>query len=232
MKLQHTLTDAQAEALLRLHPWATRHGEAALDHALEALLAAERARRGELEPITGAYSTLALVQGTLLKDEFDPSLHHEAWRVGLVLCDVRAMIRHNERLGFARGDALLAALVTGLRAALPAGAKMVRIHADAFAALLGPVSETKVSDALLAQVKEEVARALLPFAEREDAPVGIDWGLLELTLASPAHFQVLGPLVWSEAERALLVAKRGEGAGLQQRRVDLGQSLTGTPTLR
>lgn len=231
MKPQLTLTDAQATALLSLHPWAQRHGERAVAVALDALLTAEQGRRGEPDPRTGAAPVAALLQGSLLQAEFDPSLHLEGWRLGAVVADVREMMRHNARLGFARGDALLAAVAGALRAALPT-ARVVRLHGDAFAALLPPSSGVALEEAHATQARAALGAALAPFAREGEvpAPVEVTVALLDLTVTQPAHWQVLGPLVWSELERALLLERLERARGLQTRRLELGGAVPGEPT--
>jgi GGDEF domain-containing protein len=139
-------------------------------------------------------------------------------------------MRHNARLGFTRGDALLRAVVEALRGALP-GATVLRLHADAFAALLGPTSGAHVEEAHRARVEEALAAAAAPFqGPGEGAVVGFTVALLELRVVQPAHWQVLGPLVWSELERALLLERLERASGLQQRRLELGGAIPGAPT--
>lgn len=233
MKLQHTLTDAQAEALLALEPRALRHGPAALDKAVDALIQAEQQRRGSPDPVSGVATRFALTEGTLLNSEFDPSLHHQEWRIGAVLVDVKGLINHNERLGFARGDQLLARVASTLESTFP-GAKVVRIHTDGFAALLGPISGREVQDSDAELARTALTQALAPLSTPPDAPakpIEFDLGLLELTCVAPAHLQVLGPIVWSEAERALMMAKSGRASGIQRRQVVLDASIPGEPTL-
>lgn len=234
MKHEHTLNDRQAAALLELEPRALRYGAQALSTALDALIQAEQQRRGQPDPVTGAALRHALTQGTLLNAEFDPSLHGEAWKVGALITDVRAMIHHNERLGFARGDALLAGVVQALSSVLPE-ARIVRIHVDAFAALLGPISGRQLQEEDVARAEAALKQALTAFSAPPDAPaapIEFDWALLELTCVAPAHVQVLGPLVWSEAERALVLAKTGRSTGIQRRRIVLDAAVPGDPTLR
>ncbi|MCI0572691.1 MAG: GGDEF domain-containing protein [Myxococcaceae bacterium] len=233
MKLQHTLTDAQALALMTLHPWAAHHGDRALSVAIDALLEAEQGRRGAPDAKTGAVPVAALLQGTLLKAEVDPSLHGDAqgWPLDAVVVDVRGMMGHNARLGFARGDALLRAVVEALREALPS-ATVVRLHADAFAALLGPTSGVTVDEADRGRVEAVLASRLAPFAGTGDDAARVETvvALLVLRVVQPAHWQVLGPLVWSELERALLLEKLGRADGLQRRRIELGAAIPGEPT--
>lgn len=60
----------------------------------------------------------------------------EGIAAGIILCDINGMSLINESLGRDRGDRLLAAVATALRAALPLEAVIARIGNDEFAALL------------------------------------------------------------------------------------------------
>jgi GGDEF domain-containing protein len=192
--------------------------------AVQTLVEAERARRG-LPDKSGAVQSLALTQGTLLKEEYDLSTHahHDGWRVGAIIVDVQQMMRVNMRVGFAKGDAVLQAVVASLAAQYP-GAKVVRIHADAFAALLVPSSQREVregdADATRARLAEDVRRAMPEGTAAEDVP-GFTVSLLELTVDAPSHWQVLGPIVWAELERAHVMERTGRASGLQRRRIRL-----------
>jgi len=44
---------------------------------------------------------------------------------------------------------------------------------------------------------------------------------LRLTVRDPSHWQVLGPLLWAEIERAHVLARRGLASGIQERELDL-----------
>ena len=152
---------------------------------------------------TGALNPLALTQGTLLKEEFDLSTHahHAGWTLGALIADVKGMIHVNARHGFPAGDAMLRAVVESLRSQFP-GAKIVRLQGDNFAVLLVPTSGLTVTEALREPTRSRLsadARAVLPAgAEAPDFTLA----LLELTIEQPTHWQVLGPLVWGELERA------------------------------
>ncbi len=45
--------------------------------------------------------------------------------------------------------------------------------------------------------------------------------MLELTLVAPSHWQVLGPLVWAECERALVMEQRSGPLNVQKRHIAL-----------
>jgi GGDEF domain-containing protein len=222
--MPYPIDDATANALIALHPWTAERSKEPVQLAVQTLVEAEQARRGMPDKL-GAVHAMALTQGTLLKEEYDLSTHahHDGWRVGAVIVDVLSLIRVNMRLGFAGGDALLKATVASLAAQYP-GARVVRIHGDAFAALLVPSSQLEVREehreATRARLAEDVRRALPEGAPAEDVP-GFTVSLLELTVDQPTHWQVLGPLVWGELERAHVMERSGRTSGLQRRRIRL-----------
>jgi GGDEF domain-containing protein len=187
------------------------------------------------------------VHGSLLEREYDHSLHgHTGWTVGALVVDVQRLIRFNVRYGFKVGDAVLREVVATLSRVFPM-AKIVRTHTDAFAALFPPFSEQRVSESLRERVRAELgasvgrlaeeaehqleARATAPEGQHLQPPegprpeVGFTVAMLELEVHSPSHWQVLGPLVWAEAERALAVERLGEARGVQRRRIDLAGTL-------
>lgn len=219
--MPYPLDDATATALIALHPWAVSRSPQPVQLAVETLLEAERARRGQPDK-SGAIPALALTQGSLLKEEYDLSTHahHDGWRVGAVIADVRGMISVNARFGFGVGDAVLQATVASLAAQYP-GAKVVRVHPDAFAALLAPTSQLTVredqKEATRTRLAEDVAKALPAGTAPEDTP-GHTVTLLEFTVDQPSHWQVLGPLLWAELERAHAMERLGRTADVIQRR--------------
>ncbi len=189
------------------------HGEAATTKAVEALADAEAARRGEPDPVSGALHGLALTQGSLMKREYDLSTHghHEGWDVGAVIVDIQRLIRVNMAHGFAAGDAALRQVAQTLMNTFPT-ARVVRQHPDAFCVLLPPSAEVPLTSELRAQTLE---------ALRTEGPAGLDYtvALLQLTLQKPSHWQVLGPLIWAECERALTQVSRGHPGEQILRRV-------------
>jgi GGDEF domain-containing protein len=219
--MPYPLDDATSTALIALHPWAVARSPQPVQLAVETLLDAERARRGQPDKL-GALQALALTQGSLLKEEFDLSTHahHDGWRVGAVIADVRGMITVNARFGFGVGDAVLKATVDSLAAQYP-GAKVVRIHPDAFAALLTPTSQLTVREeqreATRTRLAAEVAKVLPAGTAAEDVP-GHTVTLLEFTVDQPSHWQVLGPLLWAELERAHVMERLGRTTEPVQRR--------------
>jgi GGDEF domain-containing protein len=219
--MPYSIDDATATALIALHPWAVARSPQPVQLAVETLLEAERARRGQPDKL-GALQALALTQGNLLKEEFDLSTHahHDGWRVGAVIADVRGMISVNARFGFGVGDAVLKATVDSLAAQYP-GAKVVRIHPDAFAALLTPTSQLTVRqeqrEATRTRLAEDVARVLPAGTDAADVP-GHTVTLLEFVVDQPSHWQVLGPLLWAELERAHVMERLGRTTEAVQRR--------------
>ncbi|WNG49323.1 diguanylate cyclase [Archangium minus] len=220
--MPYAIDEAMATALVTLYPRLVQRSPEPVKVALQRLLDEEHARRG-VPDATGALNPLALTQGTLLKEEFDLSTHahHSGWTVGALIADVKAMIHHNARHGFPAGDAMLRSVVKSLQDQFP-GAKVVRLQGDNFAALLVPTSGLSVTEELRASARSRLitdARATLPEgAEPPDFTVA----LLELTIEQPTHWQVLGPLVWGELERAYTLERMGTAGGLQRRRLQLG----------
>lgn len=214
--MPNTISDRSERALLALFPNALGRPDAA-SWLVDQLVDAELHRRGNPDA-SGAFHALALTQGTLLKEEFDFSAqaHSDGWVLGAVLVDPLEFTLFNMKHGFPAGDAALKAMVTAMKAATP-DAKVVRIHTDGFAALLGPTSSSRATPEVLARTREALRRAL--------PEVTFTMGLLELTVVEPPNWQVLGPLAWAEAERALMIARRQPTEALQARRVELNGRL-------
>lgn len=212
-----SLVDEQTHALLTLFPLAKGRPDAA-SFAVQALLDAERWRRGAADDVSGAFHALALTQGSLLKEEYDLSTHgHQpGWVVGAVIVDIRELTMVNQRHGFEVGDTVLRATAKSLQAFSPQ-AKVVRIHSDAFAMLLGPMAERQVEPSTAEAVRERLTTE----APKLEPSLTYSIASLELTLVSPSHWQVLGPLVWAECERALVMEQRSGPSGVQKRKVVL-----------
>ncbi|MGQ0505600.1 MAG: diguanylate cyclase domain-containing protein [Myxococcaceae bacterium] len=216
--------DQQRQLLTQLYP------SARAEDALESLITAERERRGAKDR-SGACARSALVAGPLLDRDYDHSLHgHTGWKVEALIIDVHRLIRFNVRYGFSMGDAVLREVVSKLEETLPK-AKVVRIHADAFAALFTPWSEVTVDEALRARALDALQRSVIQLEEKAEAQrttepegprpeVAFTAALLRLEIFAPSHWQVLGPLVWAEAERAL-VLQRTQPTGVQHRKLNL-----------
>jgi GGDEF domain-containing protein len=186
------------------------------------ILEAERLRSGGPEPISGAYSRLALTQGTLLKEEYDHTTHFfaEGAVLGAAIVDTVGLIHLNMQYGFKAVDAALAAQVRALREVCPRG-KIVRIHGDAFAVILGPTADQRVDETLpLADALEKATRAALA----HEGPFELTVALLELRVKDPPNHDVLGPLLWGECERALVLAKHG-ARGVVHRFVDFNATV-------
>ena len=216
-----TVDDEVVKAVLALQPWVqTRPEPERFDAALHALLEAESCRRGAPDPVTGALHLSALTQGPLLKPEYDLSVHaHAGWSVGAVIADVKEMIHVNQEAGFAVGDRLLRTVASSLAAAFPR-APVVRVHTDCFAVLLVPSSGLELAPAHLELAAGALRRATDEFRAREGVPRGpLEFTLsaLRLTVRDPSHWQVLGPLLWAEIERAHVLARRGHASGIQER---------------
>lgn len=219
-----SIDEATARSLLALVPWAGGSEEERLKLALQSLTDAERWRRGEPDA-TGALHKLALTQGELLQQEYDLGTHGHlsAWEIGVMGVDVVELIRVNQRLGFEAGDAVLKATAAALKQAHPR-ARVVRIHSDAFAVLFPPSAGETVEEPLRARTRERLVKATEPLLEGGPA-LEFTVSLLRLEIAQPSHWQVLGPLVWAEAERAHVLERRGGAAGVQRRRIELGAAI-------
>jgi GGDEF domain-containing protein len=223
-----TLDASTAETVLALHPWVRSRPEAdRVPAALRALLEAEACRRGAPDPVSGALHVTALTQGPLCKPEYDLSVHaHTGWTAGAVIADVKEMIHVNQDAGFAVGDRFLRSVASALSGAFP-GCPVVRVHTDCFAALLLPSSGLSLDDAHPARAAGALDRAAEEFRAREGAPrvlPGFTVSALRLTIVDPSHWQVLGPLLWAEIERAHVLARLGLGAGegpIQERELRL-----------
>jgi len=234
--MPHTLDDATVETLVRLQPWVRsqpKEKHAAL--ALQALLDAEACRRGGPDPVSGALNVLFLTQGALLKPEYDISIHaHVPWEVGMLTVDVVELIHVNQAAGFPAGDAVLRA-VAGCLTATFAGAPVVRIHTDCFAVLFPPSAGVDVTDDVRTRARAALAGAVAEARTRVPRlPERVDFtlGLARLQVVDPSHWQLLGPLVWAEAERTHVLARAGKAEGLVLRRVDLSGRVPVTPEER
>jgi GGDEF domain-containing protein len=187
---------------------------------VDAVIEAEKRRQGDPDPVSGAFSRLALTQGTLLREEYDHGTHFFAGGavLGAAIVDTVGLIHLNMKYGFPKVDGALKAQVAALREVCPR-AKIVRIHGDAFAAVLGPTADQPVEESLrprLAAALDAATRASLGHEE----PVRFHVALLELKVQNPPNHDVLGPLLWGECERALVLAARGQGGGVLRRHVN------------
>lgn len=214
--LVETITDlAPVESEGRKH-----FGDGLQSVVLQALM-----RRGQPDPQTGAFARSFLIEGTLLRDTLEhPERGSDGeWRIGVVAVDVLTLARVNDGLGMEAGERVLRSVADGLRAFCP-DRPIVRLHGDAFAALFLPPqghslteqTADRVADALVGLAEERVPE----LAEAEIEP-RFTVAALDLVVGRPFHWRVLGPIVWSEAERAHVAARNGTGGGLQQRVVHL-----------
>ncbi len=222
-----TISERSERALLALFPRAQGRPDAPT-WLVDQLVDAELHRTGHLDP-TGALHALALNQGTLLKEEYDLSTHGHAdgWVMEAVLVDPRELTVFNLRHGFPAGDAALRAMVACMRELVPK-AKVVRLHTDGFGVLLGPTADTHLSPRLLGDLRAALPRAVQA-ACPDTEPLGFTLGQLRLTVVDPPNWQVLGPLVWAECERALLIARRAPLEDVQERRLELDGRLPDLP---
>ena len=222
--MAYSLDDATVATLLRLQPWVkSRPPEKHVALALSALLDAEACRHGGPDPVSGALNILFLTQGSLLRPEYDVSIHaHVPWEVGLLTVDVVELIGVNQAAGFNAGDALLRAVADCLVATFPR-APVVRIHTDCFAVLFVPSSERDVTEDVRTAARAALRRVAADFraAQPRVKPLDFTLGLARLRVVDPSHWQVLGPLVWAEAERTHVLARVGKADGVLLRTLDL-----------
>jgi GGDEF domain-containing protein len=231
--MAETVDDPDVQSVLSLAPWvqARPPGER-FTLALRSLVEAEACRRGAPDPVTGALHLSALTQGTLLRPEYDLSVHaHTGWEVSALTVDVKEMIHVNQEAGFAAGDRFLRAVADALARAFPRAA-VVRIHTDCFAVLFLPSSDAALTEADVGRVQSALAEAVGSFRAREPAlrrPGEFTVGGLVLRIVDPSHWQVLGPLLWGELERTHVLARRGDAPALERRELRLDGRVPAVP---
>ncbi|MCA2979606.1 MAG: GGDEF domain-containing protein [Myxococcaceae bacterium] len=215
------ISEKSERALLGLFPRVAGRADAPT-WLVDQVVDAELHRAGHPDATTGAFHALALKEGSLLKEEYDLSTHGHAdgWVVEAAVVDPREFTLFNMRHGFPAGDAALKALVQALKRVLPT-AKVVRTHTDGFAVLLGPTADARLRPEHLAELKRALPEAVAGASPAGAEPMAFTVGALRLTVVDPPHWQVLGPLVWAECERALVIARRAPFEGLLERRVVL-----------
>jgi GGDEF domain-containing protein len=215
-----TISEKSERALLSLFPRVQGRPDAPT-WLVDQVVDAELHRAGHVDP-TGAFHALALNQGALMKEEYDLSTHGHAdgWVIEAVVIDPRELTVFNMRHGFQAGDAALRAMVATMKECAPR-AKVVRTHTDGFAILLGPTADTRLQPELVAALKSALPKAVTAVTKEAEAPMEFTCGQLRLTVVDPPNWQVLGPLVWAECERALLIARRAPFDGVLDRRLVL-----------
>jgi hypothetical protein len=144
------------------------------------------------------------------------------------------MIHVNQTAGFDTGDRFLRAVASCLIESFP-GAHVVRIHTDCFCVLFAPSAGTEVGEAQRTLARARLAEAEAAFRSTEPRlpePVDFTLGLARLRIIDPSHWQVLGPLVWAEAERTHVLARAGKGEMVLARTLDLGGRVAVEPSER
>ena len=215
-----TISEKSERALLSLFPRVQGRADAPT-WLVDQVVDAELHRAGHADP-TGALHALALNQGTLMKEEYDLSTHGHAdgWELEALVVDPRELTVFNMRHGFPAGDAALRAMVATMKELAPR-AKVVRTHTDGFAILLGPTADSKLQPELLVALKSALPKAVTAVTPVVEAPMLFTFGQLRLTIVDPPNWQVLGPLVWAECERAHIIARRAPSDAVLERRLVL-----------
>lgn len=219
-----TISEKSERALLSLFPRAAGRQDAPT-WLVDQLVDAELHRVGQPDP-TGALHALALNQGTLMKEEYDLSTHGHAdgWVLEALVVDPVELTVFNMRHGFPAGDQALRAMVATMKELVPR-AKVVRLHTDGFGVLLGPTADTKLTSDLRPRLLDALPRSVAAVTPVAEAPMRFTIGQLRLTIVDPPNWQVLGPLVWAECERALLIARRAPFDDVLERRLVLSGRL-------
>ena len=232
--MAQTISAFSEAALTALFP-TVKGRENAGTWLVDQLVDAELHRRGTPDKTSGAFHALALNQGALMREEYDLSTHGhvDGWVIGALLIDPREFILLNQRHNFAVGDAVLKALVDAMKAQCPT-AKTVRIHGDGFAILHGPTADAQVRIEQLEPLRNALVAAVKKTVPADSADARQDMvftlSVLELTVVEPPNWQVLGPLIWAECERALMIARRRNSIELQRRTLVLNGRLPELPS--
>lgn len=221
------ISEKSERALLGLFPRVQGRPDAPT-WLVDQVVDAELHRAGHPD-VTGALHALALNQGSLMKEEYDLSTHGHAdgWVMEAIVVDPRELTVFNMQHGFPAGDAALKAMVAAMKAAVPR-AKVVRTHTDGFAILLGPTADTRLSPAFVERLSTALPAAVAA-AVPAAGPMTFTLGQLRLTVVDPPNWQVLGPLVWAECERALIIARRAPSPEVLERRLVLDGRLPELP---
>jgi GGDEF domain-containing protein len=197
---------------------------------LDFLVRDARLRRGDPETQTGALARHYLVEGALLRGTLPRPEHglDGPWQAGIVAVDVRSLLRINDQLGMEAGERTLRVVADGLRGLYPQR-PVVRLHGDAYAALLLPPHEHRFAEGTPERVRERLAQLTavrVPELSARGLAPAFTVAALDLVIDRPFHWRVLGPLVWAEAERALAVVRTGRGEEVQRRKVSLDGFVT------
>jgi GGDEF domain-containing protein len=213
--MAHEISARTQAALLALFPVVQGRTDAPT-YLVDQLVEAELHRRGIPDSVSLATHALALTQGSLMKEEYDVSAHShgDGWRIDAIVIDPIEFTVFNMKYGFAAGDLAFQALILALKKVCP-NTKIVRIHTDGFAILFGPK--------LVEQVKQSAVESFATIPNT--APWKFTVGTLSLTLVEPQNWQIIGPTVWAECERALFIAKRTKDFKGIQRRIEFNGRL-------
>jgi GGDEF domain-containing protein len=217
--MAHEISARSEAALLALFPVVKGRTDAP-SYLVDQLVEAELHRRGIADVVSGASHVLALTQGPLMKEEYDLSAHAhgDGWHLDAVLLDPLEFTLFNMHYGFSAGDAALKALVAALKQCCPQS-KVVRTHTDGFAILFGPSAGTTPTEETVELVAEAAQKSFASIANSQ--PWKFTTAQLSLTIVEPQNWQVLGPLVFAECERALFMARRSRDFKCVERRIEL-----------
>ena len=135
--------------------------------------------------------------------------------------DSKELIEVNKSSGFSGGDHVLLEISAQFRRAFPRE-QIVRMHGDCYAVLFLPSSGEALQEADLIRARAALVEVTAA-AVASGLTMNLEYTLsaLRLRVFDPSHWQVLGPLLVSEIERAHAMTRRGLASGIQERELRL-----------
>ena len=219
--------------MLALQPWVQSRPEAERVRrgAPAPSSSSEACRRGAPDPVTGAFHLSALTQGALLPARVRPLGARPRRLDGGRAHRRRAGDDSREPGGRLRRGATASSgrWPPALASAFP-GAPVVRGPHRLLRRAARPLlrSGDLAAGHLALARRGAPCRAAEAFRVRERALPVRRWSspisALRLSVRDPSHWQVLGPLLWAEIERAHVMARRGLGAARRSRSASSGST--------